>query len=77
MSTDTDWDGWQVSARLVREDKARRFADQLGVNRSEMIVAADAVWSQLNPQSTHYDRALSIAGSVLVAVKRYQEEGEK
>jgi hypothetical protein len=60
-----------MSARQTREDAAIRFANHLGVDSRKMVVAADAVWSNLNPQTYSYERALSIAGAVLVALKKY------
>lgn len=54
-------------SKQAREDQARRFATQLGLDGDCLIRGAEAAWSNLNPQSTPYERALSVAAVVLQA----------
>lgn len=56
-----------MSARKVREQQAARLAARLGLDPAALIAGAEAAWSNLNPQSAPYDRALSIAAAVLQA----------
>lgn len=50
-----------------RKARAAAFASTLGVDGDALFRAAMAVWSNLNPQRTSFDRALSVAGSALRA----------
>jgi len=50
-----------------RQAKAAAFANTLGLDGDALFRAAIAVWSNLNPQKTSFDRALSVAGSALRA----------
>jgi len=59
----------QNAARL-RRDQAQRFAGELGINGDDLYQAAMAVWSNLNPQTVTFERALSVAGAALAAVAR-------
>lgn len=56
--------------REKREETARAFARQIDVDPDQLVAAADAVWSNLNPDRTPYDRALSVAGVALSAAKK-------
>lgn len=56
-----------LTPRQAREAQARAFAAQLGVDPDQLVRAADAVWSNLNPDRVNYDTALSAAGVALRA----------
>jgi hypothetical protein len=50
------------------------FAADLGLDPDELFAAANAIWSNLNPDRTDFVmKALSAAGSALAAVRRVQE----
>jgi len=57
-----------LTTRSEREAHCRAVAETFGLNPDELIVAADAAWSALNPQSTPYHRAFDAALAVLRAV---------
>jgi hypothetical protein len=50
-----------------REGQARRFAAQLGLDGDALLAGAVAAWSNLNPQTVAFERALSVAAAVLLA----------
>jgi hypothetical protein len=52
-----------------RKDEAARFAAQLGLDGDELFAGAMAAWSNLNPQTVTFTRALSVAGAVLVGAR--------
>lgn len=54
-------------ATEARKGQVRRAAErhQLGIN--QLWRASNAVWSNLNPQSVNFDRALSVAIVALLA----------
>lgn len=58
-----------MTPRQDREASARAFAEQLRLNPGA-LAAADAVWSNLNPQTTRYNTALSAAGAALLAASQ-------
>jgi hypothetical protein len=56
-----------VNPTDFRRQQAQRFASQLGLEGESLYKAAIAIWSNLNPQTTHFDTALSAAGAALSA----------
>ena len=56
-----------VTLTDFRRQQAQRFASQLGLEGESLFEAAMAVWSNLNPQTTSFDTALSAAGVALRA----------
>lgn len=65
----TDCGGNAPSPRRFRRDEVERFAAQLGLDADALDRAATAVWSNLNPQSVSFERALSVAGVALQAAR--------
>lgn len=51
----------------ARQAAAARLAQQLGLDGNALFHGAMAAWSNLNPQSVAFDRALSVAAAVLAA----------
>lgn len=47
----------------------KRLAQQLTLDPKELAAATSAVWSNLNPQVTRFEQALSVAASALQAVR--------
>ncbi len=56
-----------MSLTDFRRQQAHGFASQLGLEGGPLYEAAMAVWSNLNPQTTRFDTALSAAGAALRA----------
>jgi hypothetical protein len=54
----------------ARKADAERYAARLGLDAEALHAAAIAVWSNLNPQATGFDVALSAAAAALLAVTR-------
>lgn len=52
----------------LRKKQARSFAEQLDLDPDALYRAAEAAWSNLNPQSVPFEHALSVAGVALRAV---------
>lgn len=50
-----------------RKEQARQFAGRLNLDPDALYRAADAAWSNLNPQSVPFEHALSVAGVALRA----------
>lgn len=61
------------AVRIYRMQAVRRAAErhQLGIN--QLWRASMAVWSNLNPDSVNFDRALSVAIAALVAADHGSE----
>jgi hypothetical protein len=62
-----------INDRAHRDTQADSFAAQLGVDNVELRAAADAVWSNLNPDRVPYSRALSAAGVALRAAQKARQ----
>jgi len=56
-----------MSNETTRREQAVRLAAQLQLDPEALFEGAVAAWSQLNPQSASFDRALSMAAAVLTA----------
>lgn len=56
-----------VMNRYRRRFQAENFARQLGIDPVALDRAAEAVWSNLNPQDVSYEQALSVAAVALRA----------
>lgn len=56
----------------ARRASAARLAEPLGLDGDALHAAALAVWSNLNPQTVTYERALSVAAVALAAAEHYQ-----
>ncbi len=54
----------------ARKATAKRFAEQLQVDPDELYAAAEAAWSNLNPQRVLFDHALSVAAVALRAAQQ-------
>jgi hypothetical protein len=59
----------------ARRASVDRFAAQLGLDPDALARAADAAWSNLNPQSVLFESALSVAGVALQAAAQTDTEG--
>lgn len=62
------------SRSQARRQSSDRFARQLGLAPEELWRAANAVWSNLNPDRHPFDRALSLAGVALRAAAEVNDE---
>ena len=53
--------------RALRRSQVESMAARLGLDPDALERAAGAAWSNMNPQSTSWERALSVAGAALKA----------
>ena len=60
--------------RLYREGAVRRAAERHKIGINALWRATHAVWSNLNPQSVSFDRALSVA---IVALRAADHGSER
>lgn len=56
-----------------RRAMAAAFAAQFGIDADEAYAAANAAWSNLNPQSVPFSSALSVAIVALDAAQKVRE----
>jgi hypothetical protein len=56
-----------MGAEAQRQQQAGRFAELIGLAPDDLFRGAMAAWSNLGPQVTSFDRALSVAAVVLTA----------
>jgi hypothetical protein len=63
-----------MGARQDRQDECARLGPQFGVDGREWFVAAEAVWSSVNPQRFDWSHARDAALVALRAAKRYRGE---
>jgi hypothetical protein len=57
----------------ARKDMAAAFAAGFDIDPDEAYAAADAAWSNLNPQSVPFSHALSVAVVALNAAQKVRE----
>lgn len=58
---------------MDRRAMATAFGTGLGVDPDELYAAAEAAWSNLNPDSVSFSHAPSVAGVALLAAQKVRQ----